>query len=170
MGFAILRPIQVVAATGLLLCACNGADWTNVKVASPYPRPAARVNVTVTTSARGPGLEELTQTVTRELVDALENEGIQATVAADSSGSDELRVDVAQWHPGSRFLRWFLGLGAGEGAVVIVVEVEEPSGRRIFEGSVRGYVDGGFFGGESSDAVVAAAHSIADAVKTGEAR
>jgi hypothetical protein len=151
----------------LLFCACNGAEWSNVRAASPYPRPTNGVNLTVA-SGEGDESEEMTQTLTTSLVEDLKDDGIDATVDLASPTSDQLRLEVANWNPGSQVTRYFVGMGAGEGTIVIVVDVKDVRANTIFHGRIRGYVTGGAFGGASHDAVRAAAKAIADAVATGQ--
>jgi hypothetical protein len=79
-------------------------------------------------------------------------------------------LSVTDWDPGDRAARYFGGFGAGEGHIVVEVEVRRPGETAALEGQVRAYVSGGFLGGESSDAVRAAAVLIGDAIATGVAR
>jgi hypothetical protein len=165
--FAPIRSSSVALAGSLLLCSCNGAEWSNVKVAAHYQRPTNGVNVSVVASVDCP--EELIQSLTTTLVASLEDDGLQATVDLDLPTSDQVRLDIAEWDPGAQVARYFVGAGAGEGHVVIVVDVKDPRGATVFHARLRGYVVGGAFGGSSKDAVRAAARSIAEAINTGTA-
>ena len=157
-----------LASVAFVLCACNGAEWDDVRVASPYSRPASGVNLTVT-SVGGDEAEAMMQTLTASLVEDLADDGIEAIVDLESPTSDQLKLTVAEWSPGNQAARSFVGFGAGEGDIVIVVDLKDPAKKSVFHGRIRGYVMGGFFGGSSRDSVRAAARSIAEAVRTGEA-
>jgi Domain of unknown function (DUF4410) len=167
ISFATFRSSTAALVASLLLCACSGAEWSNVRVAAGYQRPTNGVNVSVVASAEAS--EEVVSDFTTMLVDALHDDGLEATVDLDSPTSDQLRLVIAEWDPGSQVARYFVGLGAGEGHIVIVVDVKNPRGATILHGRLRGHVSGGPFGGSSKDAARAAARSIADAINTGTA-
>ncbi len=160
------RPRSFALASALLLCACNGAEWSNLKAARGYSRPRNGVNITVVASA--PGSDDLMDDLTTTLVADLREDGIEATVDLASPGSEQVSLNIAEWNPGDRAVRYFVGLGAGEGHVVLVVDVKDPRGATVFHGRLRGYVAAGAFGGSAHDSLKAAAQSIADVIATGQ--
>jgi hypothetical protein len=164
---ALFRHPWRAAGMCLALCACDGAEWSNVKVASPYRRPTHGINLSVVATASADHLEECVREFTTMLVDALKEDGLEATVDFDSPKSDQVRLDIAEWDPGSQAIRYFIGFGVGEGHIVVVVDVKDAGGTSTLHGRVRGYVAGGLFGGSAKNAAQAAARSIADAVDTG---
>jgi hypothetical protein len=125
------------------------------------------VHITVTADAQGEDLREAIEELTTALRDDLTSRGIVAEVGPPRVPSPEASLRVAEWQPGDQAARYFIGFGAGEGYVLVEVDVKTADGSPLLQGQVRGHVSGGFFGGSSMEAVRAAAHSIAAAIATG---
>jgi hypothetical protein len=156
---SVIRAVETLVACGWLL-GCSGASWRDVKIDSAYQPPKA---ITIAVIAP-PSLTEASGALQAGLVDGLSSHGILATVIPETSGTPDANVTIAKWDPGSRGLRW-LAVGTSGGGE-IVVKVESASG---IDGTARGWVHWGFFGGSSDNSAEAAGNMIADTIATGEA-
>jgi hypothetical protein len=158
---------RAAALVALLACGahlgCAGAEWKHKQVASSYPH-LRQVHIAVTADAQGEDLREAVEELTTTLRDDLTSRGIVAEVDSPRVPSPLASLRVTEWQPGDQAARYFIGLGAGEGHVLVEVAVTTADGSPLLQGQVRGYVSGGLFGGSSMEAVRAAAHSIAGAI------
>jgi hypothetical protein len=146
-----------------LFCSCHGSEWSNVRIADGYRRPTTGVNISIVASAEGS--EPLMQDLTHMLVDALSDDGLEATVDLDVPTSAQLQLTIAEYEPQPRVKVPLVINVGGAGQVVVVVDLKDPHGKTLLHGSLRGYVAGG----ESKESLRAAAHSIAEAINSGVA-
>lgn len=160
-----VHPVWVVAIACALLVGC-GAEWTDLKVADGY-QPAKRLNVTVLATSERDNWREAVETFTTTLRHELKSKGIDASFGSAPPDGAGAELTITEWDPGDRALRYFVGFGSGQSHMTIVVSVTDTDGATSLEGKVRGYVSGGWFGGDALDAPREAAKSIAHAIATG---
>jgi hypothetical protein len=141
----------------LALLGCSGASWQNLQIDAPYEVPK-RLTVAV---VQGPATDEAFEALTSALVDELSSRGVNTTIVTESDRPD-VTVSIVQWDGGSRGLRWFIGLGAGEGEVSVDVASDGVDGR------AHGWVAGGFFGGSDEDSAEAAGREIGYTLASGQ--
>ncbi len=146
---------------GSALVGCSGAEWRTVQIDSPYTAPKS---LTVTVVAP-PAAKEAAEALSSALVDELRSGGIAATVVPAVSGAAEANLSINKWDPGSRGLRW-LAFGSGQGECIVSVDTATIG----VEGTVHGWVKGGFFGGDADNAASAAGHLIGKAIVTGRSQ
>jgi hypothetical protein len=127
----------------------------------PDYRPPKRVTVTVIARS---SLKEVSDILSASIVERLNSEGVEATLVSENNQTPDALVSVGKWDPGSQSLRWLVGFGSGKGQITVVVD----QGLGV-KGTAEGWVTGGWFGGSSDNAVVAAGHLIADTIATGKA-
>ena len=140
-----------------LLLGCSGAEWQQVEIEDGYQPPqVVRVSV-----AAPPHLQEVRQVFEAALLDELDDEGIRASLVPASSSQADASVTIHKWNPGERGLRWICAC-AGKGEIFV-----ELSSLGI-DGDARGYVAGGFFGGDSHNSATAAASLIAETIAKGQ--
>lgn len=65
------------------------------------------------------------------------------------------------YDPGSQFIRWFIGFGAGEAQMVVRADFYDRDGAKIASIQADGTVSAGFFGGSTDDALKNVANQIA---------
>lgn len=141
-----------------LTIGCSGANWVDVEVESSYQPPKV-VKVAIIGARRWPEAAKVLQDA---LLEELDSEGVRATVVADSTGNSEVDIEIVKWDPGSRGLRYLVSFGAGKGE--ILVEVNSLG----IDGTARGWISGGPFGGDGDSAVSSVAELIADTIATGK--
>lgn len=108
--------------------------------------------------------------MTREVADALgeaivselARHRIPARIVPETSGLDDVRLTIAKWEPGYQGLRW-LGGGGGEGRLIVEVD----SATLGVEGRARGWVRGGWLGGDEEDSARAVGRLIGRTIATG---
>jgi len=105
---------------------------------------------------------EVVHAIEESLVNDLGGRGVQAQLVEESSGTADLHVTVERVDPGSRAARYMIGYGAGEGDLIVSVT------SLGVDGMARGWVIGGFMGGDSTNAASAIGHLIGRAIVTGE--
>jgi hypothetical protein len=159
---------RFVLGACVLVAGCAGASWTQVQVSPAYQPPKA-VTVTVLVQATKAHSAEAGQALQTALGEGLEGAGIKATFVPAAEGATQGDVTVAEWDQGSRALRW-IGFGMGEGSIVVVVKTPSADGQAGLQGTARGWVKGGAFGGDSYESAVEAGHLIAKAIATGKAK
>lgn len=164
----LVRSVGLLGVCGALV-ACSGAQWTNQKVAAGY-QPARQLSVSVVASSgTRDDLQEAVDEFTSTLRSELKSKGIEASLSSsEGSASPGARLTIKEWEPGSRALRYFVGFGSGEGHMTIVVDVTGADGTSALQGEVRGWVNGGMWGGSSLDAPHEAAKAIAQVIATGK--
>jgi hypothetical protein len=135
---------------------------------APEYRPPAQVHITVTADAQGEDLREAMDNLAMELCAELELRGIKAEWGPSRVATPRASLRITGWEPGEQALRYFVGFGAGEGHIVVEVDVTTSGEANVLSGEVRGFVTGGFFGGSSTDSVRAVASSVAEVIATGK--
>lgn len=149
--------LSAVLAAG---CAA-GASWKEVKVQPGYKAPKELTVVLANNASNADGRDEAVEAFKERLVDELADEDIKVTFASAPSGVGA-DVTVAEWDPGNRALRMFVGFGAGRATILVTVKTPGISG------AAEGWVRGGMFGGSSTAAAEEAGALIAEAIATGE--
>jgi Domain of unknown function (DUF4410) len=152
----------VVGAAG-----CSGASWQKVSVSPSYQAPK-QLRVSLVAEASSEDSAIVINAMQSALAAGLASKGITVTFVAAPSGGPEANVTIAEWDPGSRALRYFVGFGAGQASIVVVVKSPSADGQPGVEGIARGWINAGFFGGDSEVAATEAGHLIADAIATGQ--
>jgi hypothetical protein len=146
----------------LLVCVsvvgCSGASWQRVTIDPSYQPPK---EMTITIIARS-SLKDASDALGSALVDDLASHGIKATCIPETAGAPDANVTIEKFDPGSRALRWAIGFGSGEGQVI--VNIESAS----IDGTARGWVRGGLFGGSDQNSAAAAGHFIAETIASGK--
>jgi hypothetical protein len=157
--------IGIVAALGVAASGCSGAEWQQMKVAPAYRAPRT-LKVALVSESRGETSSEAVQVMQEALVEGLASRGIVATFVAAPADGAITNLTVASWDEGVRALRW-LWPGAGEGWIVVLVKSPSADGRLGLDGTARGWVRSGWFGGSSLNAASEAGRLIAEAIATG---
>jgi hypothetical protein len=140
------------------LMGCSGASWQKVAIEPGYQPPK---EITVTIIARS-SMKEASEALRSALLGDLASHGIAAKCIAESDGTPDANLTIEKFDPGSRGLRWALGFGAGEGEVVVRIESAN------IDGTARGWVRGGAFGGADEESAAAAGHFIGEAIASGK--
>jgi hypothetical protein len=138
-----------------------------VQTAPAYQAPK-QVKVVVMVQAQGEELTDAVAELRTSMASELKSRGIEATFIQAPDGSPVTEVNVVEWDPGSRGLR-YLGFGGGEGHILVVVKSPAADGQLGYSGTTRGYIKSGWFGGSSMIAASEAGYAIAKAVATGKA-
>jgi hypothetical protein len=169
IGRHVVMLLSMVGAGAMLAgCLGSGAEWTGAQVAPGY-KAAKPLNVTIVKSVTtGDDLDEAVTEFVTTLRSSLKDDGVDATVALGSPGGQGAEIDIQEWDPGSRALRYFISFGSGTGHVTVLVNVPGADGTSLLKGQVRGVVKGGMWGGASTNAADAAAKAIAKAIATGK--
>jgi Domain of unknown function (DUF4410) len=169
IGRSLVGSLSVIGVGAMLTgCLGSGAEWTGAQVTPGY-QAAKPLTVTVVKSATtGDDLDEAVNAFVSSLRSELKEDGVDAAVALGSPGGQGAEVDIKEWDPGSRALRYFISFGSGMGHVTVVVNVPGADGTSALKGQVRGVVKGGMWGGASTNAADAAAKAIAKAIATGK--
>lgn len=157
--------IGIVAAVGVLAAGCSGAEWQQMKVVQAYRAPRT-LKVALVSESRGESSDEAVRAMQEALAEGLASRGIAATFVAGPADGAVANVTVARWDEGVRALRW-LWPGAGEGWIVVVVKSPSADGRIGLDGTARGWVRSGWFGGSSLNAASEAGRLIAESIATG---
>jgi hypothetical protein len=158
----------LAAGAALVGCLGSGAEWTGAQVTPGY-KVARHLTVTVVKTAQtGDDLDEAVQEFVVALGSELKEKGVEASVALGQAGSPNGQIQITEWDPGSRALRYWIGFGSGTGHVTVMVDVPGADGASSLRGQVVGTVKGGLWGGASTNAAEAAAKAIADAIATGK--
>ena len=166
------RPVvRLFVALGVsaLLAGCAGAEWQQVTVAPNYQAPK-QVKVAIISQSTSENSAGALEALQAAMADTLSGKGIQATFVAPPAGPPDGDVSVAEWNQGSRALRWLIGFGAGEGTIIVKVKSPSADGQAGIDGTARGWIRSGFFGGSSYTAATEAGHLIAKAIITGKAK
>jgi hypothetical protein len=161
MNRAVLaRGLMVIgfAAAGI---GCSGTTWQRVQV-NPGYQPPKEVKIAVVAQSGGEHLTEAVGQLQQALADEFASQGVKATFVQTAAEMPSTELNVVEWDQGSRALRW-LGLGGGEGHIVVVVK--SAAG---LDGQARGFVRSGWFGGSSYNAAIDAGHHIARTISTGK--
>jgi uncharacterized protein DUF4410 len=159
----------VVLGFSALMAGCAGAEWQQVTVAPNYQAPK-QLKVALVSASGAQNSEGAMQALQAAMADTLSSKGINATFVPAPSGPPDGNMSVAEWNQGSRALRWLIGFGAGEGTIVVSVKSPSADGQPGVDGTARGWVRGGFFGGSSYEAAKEAGVLIAKAIITGKAK
>jgi hypothetical protein len=138
-----------------------------MKVAPSYHAPK-QLKVALVAQGNGEHTAEAMQAMQKALADGLSSKGISATFVAGAEDAAAANLTVTEWDQGVRALRWLIGFGAGEASIVVLVKSPSADGQGGLDGTARGWVRSGFFGGDSYDAAAQAGHLIADAIATGK--
>ncbi len=146
----------LLAASSLV--ACSGAGWQKITIDPGYQPPK---EMTITIIARS-SLRDASDALQSALLDDLASHGIKATCIPETVGTPDANVTIEKFDPGSRALRWAIGFGSGEGQVVVSIESAS------IDGTARGWVSGGLFGGSDENSAAAAGHFIAETIATGK--
>jgi hypothetical protein len=86
---------------------------------------------------------------------------LSETKAFEAEGPTlRIQGEISGFDPGSQFLRWFIGFGAGSGEVLARVRFDGEEGAALSKGTARGTVWCGFMGGTIDEA----AKRLADAL------
>ena len=146
----------------MLVCAamlgCSGATWRTLDVESGYQPPkVVTVTVISTSVTRDPA-----KALAIALVEELQSHRIRATVIEETRGTADTTVTIGKWDPGSQGLRWLFFLASGKGEISVSV-----SGTVGVAGMADGWVKGGWFGGESNNAAIAAGELIGRTIAQG---
>ena len=159
----------VVLGFSALMAGCAGAEWQQVTV-SPTYQPPKQLKVALALQSNTENSAGAMQALQTAMADTFADKGIAATFVAPPSGPPDGSMSVAEWNQGSRALRWVVGFGAGEGTIVVSVKSPSADGQPGVDGTARGWVRSGWFGGSSYEAATQAGHLIAKAIITGKAK
>ena len=152
-----------------LLVGCSGTTWSQVQTTPNYQAPK-QMKVVVLVQAQGEEIADAVKELKASLAGELKSKGIAATIVDAPDGTPAAELNVVEWDPGSRGLRWLVGgFGAGEGHILVVVKSPSADGQPGYTGTARGFVKAGWFGGSSMNSASEAGYSIADAIATGKA-
>lgn len=166
---SVLRVCVVLGLSASLLGCVSGAAWTKVQVAPSYQAPK-ELKVALVAESTAQHTAEAMAHLKAALSKGLASKGINATFVDAPTGGVESTLTVVDWNQGSRALRAFVGFGSGEGSIVVVVKSPSADGQAGLDGTARGFVKGGTFGGSSYNSAVEAGHFIAKAIATGEVK
>ena len=160
---------SVVLGFSALMAGCAGAEWQQVSVSPTYQVPK-QLKVALATQAASENSDGAMQALQAAMTDTFASKGITATFVAPPSGPPDGDMSVAEWNQGNRALRWLIGFGAGEGTILVKVKSPSADGQPGLDGTARGWVRSGWFGGSSYTAATEAGHLIAKAIITGKAK
>ena len=135
---------------------------------APGYQPPGLVTVAVVGQASGAESNEALEVLQSAIGDELFDHGIKANFIPAPNGPPRVDVTVVEWDPGSKALRWLVGFGAGQGEIMVVVRSQSRNGGPGVEGTAHGWVNGGWFGGNASDAAAEAGHLIGETIATGK--
>jgi hypothetical protein len=161
----LVRSFSTVIAC-VLLVACAGAEWQDIRVAQGY-QPPGLVTVAVVGQGSGATSNETLEILQTAIADELFDHGIKANFVQLANPPPRADVTVVEWDPGSKALRWLVGFGAGKGEILVVVRSQSRNGQPGIEGTAHGWVNGGWFGGSMNDAAEKAGHLIGVTIATG---
>jgi hypothetical protein len=169
-----MRKSGSIRACGMLVFAaflggCAGASWQKVEVAPGY-QPPKELKIAMVGQSSSQHAAEALQALQASIEEGLKSHKITATFVTAPSGPPEAGMTVVEWDQGSKVLRWLIGFGAGEGAILVQVKSPSADGQAGLDGTARGWVKGGWFGGDSYASAVEAGHLIAKAIATGKAK
>ena len=165
---SVARWCQVLGFSALV-AGCAGAEWQQVTV-SPTYQPPKQVKVALASQSPTQNSDQAMQALQEAMADTFASKGITATFVAPPAGAPDASMSVAEWNQGSRALRWLIGFGAGEGTIVVTVKSPSADGQPGIDGTARGWIRSGWFGGSSLTAAQEAGHLIAKAIITGKAK
>jgi hypothetical protein len=157
--------MALLCASAALLIGCSGTTWTHARTAPDY-QPPKQITVAIFVAAGGEGISEAVQELRESLAGELRSFGIVATFVNREPARPSAELRVIQWDMGDRWERYWM-LKEGQGHIVVTVRVTSADGRPGYYGVVRGYVDGGAWGGSYLNSASAAGESIAKAIATG---
>jgi Domain of unknown function (DUF4410) len=155
---SLVGVLRVLPLSTLLL-GCSSASWQTLNVDPGY-RPPKILSVAVAASRQWP---DAVNELESDLVDELNARGVSATLLWDSKTRADASLRIVKWDPGSRTLRCLIGWGTGEAEIIVELR---SSG---INGTARGLLWSGTFGGKSKGAVAEAAYLIAATIATGHA-
>src|SRR5688572_17026693 len=138
---AWVRMAGTMVLSGALIGCGAGATWQEVEIEAGYQRPGS-VAITVIASRL---TREVADALGEAMVSELGRHRIPARIVPESSNQDDVRVTIGKWDPGSQGLRWLGGDGEGK----IIVEVD--SATLGVDGTARGWVRAGWFGGDEEN-------------------
>jgi hypothetical protein len=159
----------VALGVSALVAGCAGAEWQQVTVAPNYHAPK-QIKVALASQSATENSDGAMKALQDAMAETLAGKGITATFVAPPSGPPDGDVSVAEWNQGSRALRWLIGFGAGEGTIIVKVRSPSEDGQPGLDGTARGWIRSGWFGGSSYQAAEEAGHLIAKAIITGKAK
>jgi hypothetical protein len=159
----------MVLGVSAVLAGCAGAEWQQVTVAPGYKAPK-QLKVALASQSTSENSEGAMKALQEAMTETLADKGITATFVAAPSGPPDSSMSVAEWDQGSRVLRWLIGFGAGTGTIVVSVKSPSADGQPGLDGTARGWIRSGWFGGSSYQAATEAGHLIAEAIITGQAK
>lgn len=145
---------------------CAGAEWQDVHVAPGY-QPPGLVTVAVVGQGSGATSNETLEALQTAIADELFEHGIKANFVPLANAPPRADVNVVEWDPGSKALRWLVGFGAGKGELLVVVRSQSRNGQPGVEGTAHGWVNSGWLGGTMNDAAEEAGHLIGETIATG---
>lgn len=105
-------------------------------------------------------MKTASEALTSALLGGLASRGIQATLIPESSGTPDATVEIVKWDPGSRAQRWFPGVG-GHGETLVTFR------SMSIDGTARGWVRAGWFGGSDENSAEAVGDLMAMTIATG---
>lgn len=161
-----VRWVVVIGFVAGAMAGCSGAEWQQMKVSPTYRAPRS-LKVSLVLEGRGEHSAEATQVMQQALAESLATKGISATFVSAPGDGAIANLTVTGWDQGTRALRW-LWPGAGEGWIVVLVKSPSADGNAGLDGTARGWVRSGWFGGNSYNAAAEAGHLIAEAIATGK--
>jgi hypothetical protein len=157
----------VIVGFSAVMFGCSGASWQRVTVSPSYHAPK-QLKVAVVTQGNSEHTAEALQAMQAALAEGLASSGITATFVAAPDEGLATNLTVTEWDQGVRALRWLFGFGAGEASIVVLVKSPSADGQPGVEGTARGWIRSGWFGGSSYDAATAAGHLIAASIANGQ--
>jgi hypothetical protein len=150
----------------VFLVGCAGAEWQRVQVARDY-QPPGLVTVAVVGQGSGAASNEALEALQTAIADELFDHGIKANFVPIPNPPPRADLTVVECDPGSKALRRLVGFGVGRGEILVVVSSQSRDGQPGIDGTVHGWVDGGWFGGTINDAAEEAGQLIGETIATG---
>jgi hypothetical protein len=160
---------SLVLGFSALVAGCAGAEWQQVTISQNYQVPK-QLKVALVSQSAAANSAGAMQALQAAMTETFTRKGITASFVAPPDGPPDSNMSLAEWNQGSRALRWLIGFGAGQGTIVVSVKSPSADGQPGIDGTARGWVKGGWFGGDSYDAAKEAGHLIATAIITGKAK
>jgi len=150
----------------LMVGGCSGAHWREGKVHPDYKSPERLVIVLSAEEGGEAALVPLRYAIAR----ALRDRGITPRFVPPDGEGSVAEVAVVRWDRGSRAARYWVSFGAGRAEIYVTVRSPSASGGEGILGYAKGWVSGGWFGGEDRNAIRSVGSLIADAIATGNVR
>ncbi|MEN8376940.1 MAG: DUF4410 domain-containing protein [Gemmatimonadota bacterium] len=170
-----MKPLTVVGAMALTVASCATSSSFELTVPpATHPKRFTAVEVAPITSdwvpddglcpaANSPDwdptcssesvLVEIGSAIRRGIIDELTGSGDFALVVSEldpAPGAVLISCSIVEFDEGSRFTRWFVGLGAGKAQLKMACGFTDLTDAQPYaEGLFSGELKGGFFGGEA---------------------